>query len=77
MTPKKSPKEQLPNLDTIQSEFGKRGYICNRQIATAVYLSTQLDKPILVEGPPGVGKTELARTLSEVIVAVARAYAVL
>ena len=32
------------------------------QIATAVYLASELEKPILIEGPPGVGKTELANT---------------
>ena len=38
------------------------GYIANRQIATAVFLAHHLRKPILVEGPAGVGKTELAKT---------------
>ena len=44
--------------------FAKHKYICNQQLATAVYLATKLEKPILVEGPPGVGKTELANTAS-------------
>ena len=39
-------------------------YICNRQIATVVYLASQLRKPILVEGPAGVGKTELAKVVA-------------
>ena len=38
------------------------GYIANRQTATAVFLAHHLRKPILVEGPAGVGKTELAKT---------------
>jgi MoxR-like ATPase len=40
-------------------------YVCNRKIATAVYLAQQLRKPILVEGPAGVGKTELAKATAQ------------
>src|SRR6201987_1110482 len=40
------------------------GYIPSRQIATAVYLAQHLEKPILVEGPAGVGKTELAKSVA-------------
>jgi MoxR-like ATPase len=36
--------------------------MCSQQVATTVYLAYHLQKPILVEGPPGVGKTELAKT---------------
>ena len=36
------------------------GYIATRQIATALYLAHHLRKPVLIEGPAGVGKTELA-----------------
>jgi len=45
--------------------FEKLGYICSDAIATAVYLACQLQKPILIEGPPGVGKTELAKKTAE------------
>ncbi|MEM1229244.1 MAG: MoxR family ATPase [Pseudomonadota bacterium] len=42
-------------------------YICSEEIATAVYLAHQLRKPILIEGPPGVGKTELAKTAARML----------
>lgn len=48
-------------LATIHAGFDENGYLCSDAIATAVFLATRLDKPVLVEGPPGVGKTELAR----------------
>ena len=53
------------SVETIKTEFEKYQYICSDQIATAVYLAYHLRKPILIEGPPGVGKTELAKTASE------------
>lgn len=43
------------------------GYIADESIATAVFLALRMEKPILIEGPPGVGKTGLAKTLSQVM----------
>ena len=54
-------------MNAIITAFGEAGYICTPRIATVVYLAAALNKPILVEGPPGVGKTELAKTCAEVI----------
>ncbi len=45
----------------IEQSFASAGYICNRSIATAIFLAQKLEKPLLIEGPPGVGKTELAK----------------
>lgn len=53
---------QLASVEAIKTGFEQHGYICSDKIATAVFLAAQLRKPVLVEGPPGVGKTELAKT---------------
>ncbi|NBC23601.1 MAG: AAA domain-containing protein [Gammaproteobacteria bacterium] len=53
------------SVDAIRDELEAHRYICSAQIATAVYLAYHLHKPILIEGPPGVGKTELAKTTAD------------
>ena len=53
------------SVETLKEHFETHRYICSNQIATAVYLAYNLHKPILIEGPPGVGKTELAKTTAE------------
>jgi len=56
-----SEQETMP-VEKILEGFRELGYIASRQIATTVYLAMKLEKPVLVEGPAGVGKTELAKT---------------
>ncbi len=50
------------SVDSLKNSLEQHRYICSNQIATAVYLAFHLKKPVLIEGPPGVGKTELAKT---------------
>src|SRR3546814_12467931 len=57
--------EKLASVGQIQKGVAEHGYICALSSATAVYVACQLGKPILVEGPAGVGKTELANTTAE------------
>ncbi|MCG8633236.1 MAG: MoxR family ATPase [Desulfobacterales bacterium] len=48
----------------VQKRLEASGYIPSREIATIVFLAQEADKPVLVEGPAGVGKTELAKSIS-------------
>ena len=52
------------NVDQVLEQLGKQNYICDKKIATVVFLASQLQKPVLVEGPAGVGKTELAKVVA-------------
>ncbi|HIF98820.1 MAG TPA: MoxR family ATPase [Myxococcales bacterium] len=52
------------SVQAVINDLGELGYICDKRIATVVYLAQQLDKPVLIEGPAGVGKTELAKVVA-------------
>ncbi len=49
------------DIDHVQKDLGGQQYIASDEIATVVYLAQSLSKPVLTEGPAGVGKTELAK----------------
>lgn len=65
-----NPAEQNPLLQSvegIQAVLRERNYIADLPMATALRLVMALRKPLLVEGPAGVGKTQIAKTLAEVL----------
>jgi len=55
------------DVDDVQQRLEHAGYITSRQIATVVFLASVTGKPVLVEGPAGVGKTELAKAVSRAV----------
>jgi len=52
------------SVESVQRELAELDYICDANIATVVFLAQQLEKPVLIEGPAGVGKTELAKVVA-------------
>jgi MoxR-like ATPase len=56
----------LSSIQEAATRLEAAGYLPSKEIATCVFLADRLEKPILVEGPAGVGKTELARALAAV-----------
>jgi len=52
------------SIDEVIERFTQNNYIASRRIATVIYLASALQKPVLVEGPAGVGKTDLAKVLA-------------
>src|ERR1700693_5799713 len=52
------------SIEDVVERFAKNNYIASRRIATVIYLASEMRKPILVEGPAGVGKTDLAKVLA-------------
>ncbi|MBN1472317.1 MAG: MoxR family ATPase [Syntrophaceae bacterium] len=55
---------EYESVDDVQSKLTEAGYIPSREIATVVFLAAATQKPVLVEGPAGVGKTELAKAIA-------------
>ena len=54
-------------IERLQDAMAEHGYITDRATATAAYLAITLRKPLLIEGPAGVGKTEVAKVLARVL----------
>jgi MoxR-like ATPase len=55
------------SVDQVLEALRGQQYICSKNIATVVYLAAKLGKPVLVEGPAGVGKTELAKVVANAL----------
>ena len=55
------------SVDAVQAAFAKQNYITDRALALTVKLAAELEKPLLLEGEAGVGKTEVAKVLAGVL----------
>src|SRR5512135_1505503 len=55
------------SIDEVMDRFREGKYICSRGVATVLYLASKLRRPVLVEGPAGVGKTDLGQVLARVM----------
>lgn len=52
------------SIDAVQEQLGQTGYVCGRDLATVVFLSLRLGRPLFLEGEAGVGKTEIAKAIA-------------
>ena len=67
-TPPKRPEEnQVKDVDALIQSFEQLGYVTDRALATSVYLTMKLHKPLLIEGHAGLGKTEVAKVLAAML----------
>ncbi len=55
---------KMQSIDAVQTMLGEQGYVCGRALATVVFLSLRLGRPLFLEGEAGVGKTEIAKALA-------------
>jgi MoxR-like ATPase len=62
--------ERLPDelsIDWLEERYRQRGYVADRPLAAALFLALRLERPLLLEGEAGVGKTEVAKVLASVL----------
>lgn len=62
-----STRPTFKTVELVQDAFARQDYIADRSLALTVKLAAELQKPILLEGEAGVGKTEVAKVLARVL----------
>ena len=62
-----SPPELPASPEAVAAALAERRYLADDSLATAIFLALRLGKPLLVEGAPGVGKTEAAKAVAEML----------
>ncbi|MDP6578477.1 MAG: MoxR family ATPase [Candidatus Marinimicrobia bacterium] len=55
------------SVDAVQKQLGEHNYISDRSLSTAIFLMMKMEKPIFLEGEPGVGKTEVGKVIAEMM----------
>ena len=58
---------EIDSIDTVLSRLAERRYVSDRPLATSIYLALKLGKPLFIEGEAGVGKTEAAKVMADVL----------
>ena len=58
---------EIDSIDGVLSRLADRRYVADRPLATSIYLALKLDKPLFIEGEAGVGKTEAAKVMADVL----------
>ncbi len=66
-TPASDTLNTIDSIDQIQDALRGRAYIADRSLGTALFLALRLGKPLLLEGEAGVGKTEVAKTMADLL----------
>ena len=59
--------DEITSPEVMQQELSAHGYIADQGLATALYIAMKLPQPLLLEGEAGVGKTEAAKTLADIL----------
>ena len=59
--------KNFPTIDDLYRALREQHYICDRRLATTIFLALGMEKPLLLEGEPGVGKTEVAKVLAQAL----------
>ncbi|MDE2614722.1 MAG: MoxR family ATPase [Burkholderiales bacterium] len=57
-------RKHVASVDEVITLLAAQSYICDRRLATSIFLALELQRPLFLEGQPGVGKTELAKALA-------------